>query len=1020
MSGPRTPRDEDAEPAGSVSAEPGLSDAWGAPHPAKGEGADPLAVHESARYERGLELGRGGMGRVVAARDRRLDRQVALKEVRPGVNQAAAAAQLAAEAQLAAGLDHPGIVAIHDAGRDARGQPWYAMRLVRGQTLTQAARALPSLAERLRLMQPLLAVCHAVAHAHERQIVHRDLKPDNLLVGPHGETQVADWGLACTLARAEAGGVVGTAGFMAPEVAAGRPASPRSDVYSLGTTLVAVLEGGDPGPDRAAAIRSLPPELRAIAERCLQPDPMLRYPDAAALAEDLSAWLMGRRVAAHSYTAVELLVRLVRAFRIPLMVAAGALIVVAAVAWQGYRRTVDQRDRAVSAERAARTSQSHAEEANRAAQKNLAAAYVQAAEAASVSGARPEAETLSAAAVALSPSPVARGILARVGDGLEVALLSELPLPPCRDLVFSPDAQWLLCIRDAEVLLLSGADGRPRWRRTGTFTGGVVSSRAGRILLSDRNHYGTLVDLLTGATLHDGFLLHGWRTNVAQRDSAWAVSYNFGGLELIDLATSRSHPFEDICPHADPLIGVAFTARPGTLVAACLSGRSFRISIERGIEPIAPAKPASQRTNASAIAVAADDSILGGGMDGSLWHGGREIVSWSGGAGAKQPSAQSLIAGPDGAMAALAEGLGPVVWRRLDEAPIHLPVRDSRALAFVDADTVAVVGERLRRWRLRRPPHPAILRAGAGIAHAAISPDARWIAAGAGDGFLTIWRGDSGEVAARLRVGTGVVKSVAFSPDGEHLAIGLADAPGFLLLGVGSWQHVPAPHPVYMKRLGYFKNGLIWRNPYLQGPDVIDGHGARTAVGSSPSLCRAGEAAVNTTQTGLVYSCLTGELALVRQEEPARAEFLPGALWVTAVALSADRRTVAIAEESRIRLLDVASRSWQREIADPGRRIINLAFSPDDRLLLASELDGTIRIWTLSDGAEVAVLRAHSQRVAHLCFGPASVGLLSASWDGTIRRWDLDRVLAPPQTLPGEVAGRWGLRIEEALAAPLR
>lgn len=1020
MSRPRMPPDEDAEPAGSVSAEPGLSDAWGALQPAAGEDADPLSVRESARYERGLELGRGGMGRVVAARDRRLDRQVALKEVRPGVNQAAAAAQLAAEAQLAAGLDHPGIVAIHDAGRDARGQPWYAMRLVRGQTLTQAAQALPTLAERMRLMQPLLAVCHAVAHAHERQIVHRDLKPDNLLVGPHGETQVADWGLACTLTRAAAGGRVGTAGFMAPEVAAGRPASPRSDVYSLGATLVAVLQGRDPVPDQATAIRALPPELRAIAERCLQSDPELRYPDAAALAEDLSAWLMGRRVAAHSYTAVELLVRLVRAFRIPLMVAAGALIVVAVVAWQGYRRTVDQRDRAVSAERAARTAQSQAEEANRAAQKNLTAAYVQAAESAAVSGARPEAETLAAAAIALSPSPVARGILARVDEGPEAALLSEAPLPRCRDLVFSPDARWLLCIRDAEVLLLSGEDGAQRWRLPGAFTSGVISSRAGRVLLSDREHYATAVDLLSGATLRDGFLLHGWRTHVAQRDTEWAVSYNFGGLDLIDLGTLSLRPVDGICTHPDPMIGVAFTTRPGILVASCLSGRSFRISSERGIEPIAPAKPASRRTNASAIAVAADDSLLGGGMDGSLWLGGREMVSWAGGAGASQPSAQSLIAGPDGAMAALAEGLGPVVWRRLSEAPIRLPVRDSRALAFVDADTVAVVGERLRRWKLRRPAHPALLRASAGIAHVAISPDARWIAAGAGDGFLTIWRGDSGEVAARLQLGTAVIKSVSFSPDGDQLAVGLADAPGFVLLGVGSWQPRPAPHPLHIKRLGYFANGLLWRNPYPRGLDVIDRHGARTAIESSPPLCRGGEAAVNTTQTGLLYSCLTGELALIRQEEPGRAELLPGAQWVTAVGLSADRRTVAVAEESRIRLLDVASRSWQREIADPGRRIINLAFSPDDRLLLASELDGTIRIWTLGDGVEAAVLRAHSQRVAHLAFGPASLGLLSASWDGTIRRWDPARVVSPAQTLPGAVAGRWGLGVEEALAVPFR
>ena len=141
------------------------------------------------------EFARGGMGRILSARDRRLGRTVALKEL-----QAAAspdARRFVREALVTARLQHPAIVPIYEAGRWPDGVPFYAMKLVTGRSLDALIRAAEGgLAGRLALLPHLLAVAEAVAYAHGQHIVHRDLKPANVLVGAFGETVVVDWGLA--------------------------------------------------------------------------------------------------------------------------------------------------------------------------------------------------------------------------------------------------------------------------------------------------------------------------------------------------------------------------------------------------------------------------------------------------------------------------------------------------------------------------------------------------------------------------------------------------------------------------------------------------------------------------------------------------------------------------------------------------------------------------------------------------------------------------------------------------------
>jgi len=162
--------------------------------PSPPEGVAELTASEDARYDTVGELGRGGLGKVALVRDRRLGREVAIKQL---VHRSASSrARFVREAQLTAQLEHPAIVPVYDAGVDRDGEPYYAMRKVTGETLAQKVNATATAAERLALVPHVLAAAEALAYAHERHIVHRDLKPSNILVGARGETIVIDWGLA--------------------------------------------------------------------------------------------------------------------------------------------------------------------------------------------------------------------------------------------------------------------------------------------------------------------------------------------------------------------------------------------------------------------------------------------------------------------------------------------------------------------------------------------------------------------------------------------------------------------------------------------------------------------------------------------------------------------------------------------------------------------------------------------------------------------------------------------------------
>jgi hypothetical protein len=328
------------------------------------------------RFSLGKELGRGGMGKVLAARDISLRRGVAIKKVLS--TRGHDLIRFQREVRITAELEHPSIVPIHDVGIDDDGCPFYVMRQIEGEPLASRIAALGTLRARLALLPNVLAVTDAAAFAHARNIIHRDIKPANILLGSYGETLLIDWGLARRLDEEPevvdaahslpseltlTGHVYGTTAYMAPEQARGEPVDARADVYALGATLFHVLAGRGPFEGMSAATRiesaaldhpapfaKLPddaaPELRAIVVKAMANDATARYPNAGALAADLRAFLEGQLVGAHTYTVRERARRFVRRHRAAVAVAVLAIIALITGGAVAITRVIDERSEA--------------------------------------------------------------------------------------------------------------------------------------------------------------------------------------------------------------------------------------------------------------------------------------------------------------------------------------------------------------------------------------------------------------------------------------------------------------------------------------------------------------------------------------------------------------------------------------------------------------------------------------------------------------------------------------------------
>jgi Tol biopolymer transport system component len=287
--------------------------AGSAPSAGAGTGPSPAEKRPSlepgrrlGRYEIRSRLGAGGMGEVYRALDTRLQREVAVKVVAPRRKQRPGALErVEQEARAASALNHPNIITVFDIGEDAS-SPYIVMELIEGESLRRALEAPLSLSSLLDLAEQMAS---GLAAAHERGIVHRDLKPENILLTREGTLKILDFGLAQLHGglsplgeeTATRGSLLGTLGYMSPELISGEPADFRSDQFSFGAILYEMatgrraFEGRTPPetlaltlaeePPPLASKRSVPAALGAIVDRCLRKTASDRYPSTRELLE---------------------------------------------------------------------------------------------------------------------------------------------------------------------------------------------------------------------------------------------------------------------------------------------------------------------------------------------------------------------------------------------------------------------------------------------------------------------------------------------------------------------------------------------------------------------------------------------------------------------------------------------------------------------------------------------------------------------------------------------------------------
>jgi serine/threonine protein kinase len=313
-------------------------------------------------YEILSELGRGGMGVVYKAIDRRLGRPVALKVILSGGHAGDIERQrFQLEVEAAARLQHPNIVQVYEVGQE-NDQPFMAMEFCAGGTLEDRIRDQPQPPR--EAAQILLTLADALQHAHEAGIVHRDIKPANVLLSADGSPKIVDFGLAKRLdgddGFTQTGAIMGSFGYMAPEQASGRTrdATASTDVYSLGALLYKLLAGRPPFQGTndletinsivardPVSIRSLQPrvpmDLVTICHKSLEKNPARRYASAAAMADDLRRFLFDLPIVARPLGPVERSWRWARRHpgmsMVLVSVVTMLLLVAGCLAWSSYR-----------------------------------------------------------------------------------------------------------------------------------------------------------------------------------------------------------------------------------------------------------------------------------------------------------------------------------------------------------------------------------------------------------------------------------------------------------------------------------------------------------------------------------------------------------------------------------------------------------------------------------------------------------------------------------------------------------
>jgi WD40 repeat protein/serine/threonine protein kinase len=967
-----------------------------------------VSAEQAGRYRMREELGRGGIGRVLIAFDAHVGREVAFKELLAADGAGSQSATVAGgrfvrEARITGQLEHPAIVPVYEIGQRADGRYYYAMRIVRGRTLSSAIGCAASVEERLALLPHFVDLCNAIAYAHSRGVIHRDIKPQNIMIGEFGETVVLDWGLAKPVAAPEHedqrftramrvleaaaagetvdGHALGTPSYMPPEQALGeiRRIDERSDVYAMGAVLYELLAGSPPFVGYSGAeivdkvrrygrgelgllsprelVAEAPPELCAVTARALAPRIEDRYLRAKDLLAEVQAYLAGRRVAAYEYSSWELLRRFAAKNRslLSLGAALAACIVAALVVVSlSYRQELAARRRAsYHLAEALHEKASRLEEEGR-----FLTSRIYAAASLLHNPAHPRSPQHDPA---YARDPRAARLRVEAASRIYVAR-HQLLRPRAR--LASPKGVWQLAASpDGTTLAAALADGSVElWD---------LRLRRARARLRDRagNRFAV-------AFSPDGKLL--------------ASGTLDGRVRLWEAASGRARA--TIKAHSHWVPGVAFSP-DGKLLASAGHDRLVRLS--RVADGAAVATLAGHAAGVNAVAFSPDGKLLASSSHDKtirLWPlpdgPPRVLVGHA-------DSVRGLAFSPDGKLLASASFDHSVrLWRPDGSAAGTLAghrdvvygvafAPDGGRLVSASADGTAIVWDAESRARsLTLDAHQA------GLSAVAFIPGASLIATASEDRTSLLWEARPALPIPVLRGHELGIVALAFSASGELLASTSTD------LTLRLWQSgrgpgrpratfvLPAePHPAAFSpdqrliAVGFIGGARIFEVASRRELVALPHPGEVYGVGFTPDgkeLLTAGRDALRVYPIGDTRPRL--ELSDPRT---------PGRFY--AVAISPDGEQLAASHaDGSLRLFARRSGALQRRWAAHRDRISGLAYSPDGRRLASSGKDARVAIWDPASGRELRTLRAHSEWVNYVSFSPDGRRLYSTSDDRTL------------------------------------
>lgn len=929
-------------------------------------------------------IGAGGMGVVVRARHRKLNRIVALKMLGPdSLGSPVARQRFQAEAETVARLQHPNIIQVFDVGQlggtGGKGaNPYLSLEYVDGGSLYKRTQSPQPPAEAVRLMEKVARAVHA---AHLVGVVHRDLKPANILLTGDGEPKVADFGLAKQMQAArdenghpltQHGMAVGTPEYMAPEQVDGAPPTAAFDIHALGVILYELLTArvpfkGTTVTDTMLLVKcqepvsprrlqpNLPRDLETICLKCLEKEPQKRYATAEALADDLARWQSGLPILARPVSGPERLCRWAKRNPAVALMTAVAVLVAAAgvggVAWE-WRQ----------AERHARAAEASAEEARdhrRAERWEVYRANV------AVAAAALERNATGTARRALDLAPVehrnwewnhyhqlldtTRQEFPFLGDGVIGVSTSE---NPPRFVIRQPDQLqvWDVSggpyaagtIPPADSLgWLAGPGGR-----------GYAFQRGANEVVVRKSSDGVGDIVITEPS---GPI---FQFRVAERAARVFTATATGRVRVWDADTGRqlvtfqlSSAEFGICPSSPDgsLLTVHDTVRKTIQVWDTATGRELH-------------------------AVAVVTNLLQVRFDPS---GERLLVNNT------YPEAViHLCDARTGKSAVVLRG-----HTNSSHATAFSP--DGRLLATASLDQTA------RVWDARTGREMRVLHGHTGAVHAvAFSPDGRYLATGAEDQSVRLWDATSGLLLAVHRGHQKAVLGVAWAADGETVTSVSRDQT------VRTWDARPQAlgvrrgHSEFVYDVAYLPDGRIvsasWDGTArLWDADGRDArrfdHGAGTHV-YSLAVHSAGRWLATVARDDFVRLWDINTGALLHKWAVRAGHWKSGR-----IAFHPTSDLIACGcPDGVVRLMDAGRRGEVMELTGHRDAVRSVAFSPDGRWLATGGADGdkTIRVWDVARRKLVQVLTKHSDTVYALAFSRDGTTLASGSEDGTVQLWD--------------------------------